>query len=147
MSDAGTIPAIGSGFGTPVRLNAPDLRPANRVAAGVVASFVASSAAGFVSDFTAVSSEGPTKFSAGIGDATGTAGAVVKEEDELSVRVIPFVPNNGGVFGLGIADDVALALWSTNSSTEGSGDVGLTSAGVGVGDTWLNGSLEMPGVV
>lgn len=126
--DGGTTPTIGSGFG--VRLNTLGLRPANELAAGAVAGLVASSATGFVSGFT---SEGPPKFGVGTGDAAGTGAAVTKEEDELLLlRGVPFVPNNGGVFGLGIADGVALALWSTNGcTTTGSGGVGLTSAGDG----------------
>lgn len=109
ISDAGGIPATGSVFG--IRLNTPGLRPVNRLAAGVGAGFVASSAGGFVSGFTAVPSEKPPKFSVGIGgDATGPAGAATEEEDEVSLRAIPFPINNGGVFGLVIADGVALAF-------------------------------------
>lgn len=141
VSAAGTIPATGSDFG--MRLNAPlGLRLGNKLAAGVEAGLVASSAAGFASGFTMAPSEGPPKFSVGIGDATtGAAVAEPKEED-----AIPFASNGGGVFGLGIAEGVALALWSTNGSTTGSGGVSLISAGDGDGGIappshWPNGAL------
>lgn len=103
VSDAG-----GSVFGK--RLNAPGLRPGKRLVAGVVAGFVGSSTGGFVSGFTAVPSGKPPKFRVGIGDATGTTAAATAEEDEVSLRAIPFPINNGGVFGLVIADGVALAV-------------------------------------
>src|SRR6266702_3703374 len=116
VSDAGGVPAIGSGFG--MRLNAPGLRPVNGLAAGVVEGRVASSAGGVISGCTAAPSEKPPKFSAGIGDVTGTV-TVAEEEDELLLGAVSFVPNNGGVFGLAIADGFALAVWSTNGSTAG----------------------------
>lgn len=104
-SNASGSPATGSGFG--MRLNAPGLKPENRLAAGVVAGFVvASSAGGFVSGFAVVPSEKPPKFNVGTGGATGTAEAVA----EVLLRAVPFAINNGGVFGLAIADGVALAL-------------------------------------
>lgn len=126
VSDAGGIPPTGSGFG--IRLNAPGFRAGNRVAGGVEAGRVASSDAGFVSGFAAAPSEKPLKFSVGIEDVTGTAGAVAEEEDEVSLTATPFPINNGGVFGLVNTDDVAL---STKGATRGSGGVGLTSAGDG----------------
>lgn len=105
-SNAGSIPATGSGFG--MRLNAPGFRPENRLVAGVVAGLVvASSAGGFVSGFAVVPSEKPPKFSAGIGAATaGMAEAVVG----VLLRTVPFAISKGGVFGLAITDGVALAL-------------------------------------